>query len=202
MAPAKQQQLSEFSANIARYNIKLGDLSLVDKLRYIQKKSNLTNWLSKDVNSQEAFTRLLDYAGQFNGKPMDFFASSALNTDTDAYTHEVEKVSLMTMHASKGLEFSIVFIAGCEESLIPHRKPDSEENDIQEERRLLYVAMTRARERLYLTRAKKRKIHGRVFERKLSRFVSDIENHLKIDESPRPKEKKMDKGRHIQMKLF
>ena len=60
----------------------------------------------------------------------------------------------MTMHASKGLEFPIVFIAGCEESLIPHRSPDREDNDIQEERRLFYVAMTRAMERLYLTRAR------------------------------------------------
>ncbi len=76
------------------------------------------------------------------------------------------------------------------------------ENDIREERRLFYVAMTRAMERLFLTRAKKRRIHGRQFERDLSQFVADIENNLKIDESPRLKNGKIDKQRPLQLKLF
>jgi DNA helicase-2/ATP-dependent DNA helicase PcrA len=125
-----------------------------------------------------------------------------LHTDTDTYLAGAEKVSLMTMHASKGLEFPIVFIAGCEDALIPHRTPDREDNDIREERRLFYVAMTRAMQRLYLTRASKRRIHGRLFDRRMSPFVADIENQLKIDESPRFKDKKEDAQAPVQLELF
>ena len=96
----------------------------------------------------------------------------------------------------------MVFIAGCEETLIPHRKPDSEENDIREERRLFYVAMTRSMERLYLTHAKKRRMHGRRFDRNLSQFVEDIENQLIKDESFHLKKKKSDKQQPVQQKLF
>ncbi len=158
--------------------------------------------LNNDGYIQEAFDRLLDYAGRFNGNTAEFFAAIALHTDTDAYAPEIERVSLMTMHAAKGLEFPVVFIAGCEEKLIPHRKPDSEENDIQEERRLFYVAMTRAMERLYLTHAKKRRVHGRRFDRNQSQFVDDIEMRLKIDESPRLKKKKSDRQHPVQLSLF
>jgi superfamily I DNA/RNA helicase len=96
----------------------------------------------------------------------------------------------------------IPFIAGCEDTLFPHRKPDSEENDIREERRLFYVAMTRAKERLYLTHAKNRRIYGRRFDRNLSQFVEDIEKRLKKDESPRQKKKKSDRQQPVQLKLF
>ena len=73
-----------------------------------------------------------------------------------------KKFSLMTMHAAKGLEFPVVFITGCEENLIPFKQRNSEQADIEEERRLFYVAMTRAKDRLYLTRAKKRRIYGKL----------------------------------------
>ena len=175
---------------------------MVDKLRFLQKNTKLSAMLNNDVHIQEAFTRLLDYAGRFNGNTTDFFAAIAMHTDTDTYAAEIERVALMSMHASKGLEFPVVFIAGCEDTLIPHRKPDSEENDIREERRLFYVAMTRAKERLYLTHAKKRRIYGRRFDRNLSQFVEDIEKRLKKDESPRQKKKKSDRQQPVQLKLF
>ncbi|CAB1056598.1 Endonuclease Q, cleaves 5' to damaged DNA bases / ATP-dependent DNA helicase UvrD/PcrA-like protein [Olavius sp. associated proteobacterium Delta 1] len=202
MASAKQQKLNDFSNHIEHYKTELTGLSVVDKLQFLQKKTKLSGMLSNDVNTQEAFVRLLDYADRFNGNTTDFFAATALHTDTDTYAPAVEKVSLMTMHASKGLEFPVVFIAGCEETLIPYRRPDREENDIRQERRLFYVAMTRAMERLYLTHAKKRRIHGRHFDRNLSQFVEDIEKQLKIDESPVLKKKKNDKQQPVQMKLF
>ena len=202
MASAKQQKLNEFSNQISDYQSELAGLSVADKLRFVQKNTLLSAMLNKDVPIQEAFARLLDYAGRFNGNTTDFFAATALHTDTDTYAPEIERVSLMTMHAAKGLEFPVVFIAGCEETLIPHRKPDSEENDIREERRLFYVAMTRAMERLYLTHAKKRRVHGRLFDRNQSHFVEDIEMRLKIDESPRLKKKKSDRQHPVQLNLF
>ncbi len=202
MASAKQQKLNNFSNHILRYKTELTGLSVVDKLRFLKKNTTLSGMLNDNVPIQEAFARLLDYAGRFNGNTTDFFAATALHTDTDTYAPAIERVSLMTLHASKGLEFPVVFIAGCEQTLIPYRKPDSEENDIREERRLFYVAMTRAMERLYLTHAKKRRIHGRHFDRNLSQFVEDIESQLKIDESPRLKKKKSDKLKPVQLKLF
>ena len=202
MASAKQQVLNDFADLINSCQTELDGWSVVQKLQYLQKKTKLSGILNSDAHTQEAFAGLLDYAGRFNGNTMEFFASTALYTDTDTYAHDVERVSLMTMHAAKGLEFPVVFIAGCEQTLIPYRKPDSEKNDIHEERRLFYVAMTRAMERLFLTRAKKRRIHGRQFERDLSQFVEDIENNLKIDESPRLKNGKIDKQRPLQLKLF
>jgi len=202
MASAKQQILNDFANQINSCQTELAGWSVVHKLQYLQKNTKLSGRLSSDAHTQEAFAGLLDYAGRFNGNTMEFFASTALYTDTDTYAHDVERVSLMTMHAAKGLEFPVVFIAGCEQTLIPYRKPDSEENDIREERRLFYVAMTRAMERLFLTRAKKRRVHGRQFERDLSQFVADIENNLKIDESPRLKNGKIDKQRPLQLKLF
>jgi superfamily I DNA/RNA helicase len=107
----------------------------------------------------------------------------------------------MTLHAAKGLEFPVVFIAGCEQGFIPFKRNDREPADRAEERRLFYVAMTRAMERLYLTRAQKRRIYGQTELRELSPFVADIENQLKRDETPLPKKKKpesVDK----QLKLF
>jgi superfamily I DNA/RNA helicase len=105
------------------------------------------------------------------------------------------------MHAAKGLEFPIVFIAGCEENLIPYRRSDHEQADIEEERRLFYVAMTRAMERLYLTRAKKRRIYGKTHDRELSSFVTDIEQKLKKDETPLFKKRKTE-NHQVQLKLF
>jgi superfamily I DNA/RNA helicase len=202
MASAKQQILNEFAKKTHSYQSELAGCSVANKLLFLQKNTKLSVMLDSDVDAREAFAGLLDYAGRFNGDTKEFFAATALYTDTDTYKPEAERVSLMTMHAAKGLEFPVVFIAGCEDSLIPHRKPDSDENDIHEERRLFYVAMTRAMEGLYLTRAKKRRIHGRQFDRDLSQFVADIENKLKIDDSPRLKKRKTDKQRPHQLKLF
>jgi superfamily I DNA/RNA helicase len=106
------------------------------------------------------------------------------------------------MHAAKGLEFPVVFITGCEENLIPFKRGTNGQADIQEERRLYYVAMTRAKERLYLTRAKKRRIYGKFEDRLLSPFVADIENRLKLDETPQLKKRKKKGSEQMQLKLF
>ena len=95
----------------------------------------------------------------------------------------------------------MVFIAGCEDDLIPLNHQGSIQADPAEERRLFYVAMTRAMQQLYLTRAKKRSVYGKLLPRSLSPFVADIENHLKKDESPHVKTKKKKKNQK-QLKLF
>jgi DNA helicase-2/ATP-dependent DNA helicase PcrA len=156
-----------------------------------------------ETNLKEALKTLLIRAEQFGRQTEEFLASLALQTDTDAYTVQAEKVSLMTMHAAKGLEFPVTFISGCEQGFIPFQSMSGElsQEDIEEERRLFYVAMTRAMERLYFTHARKRRIYGHLESRSLSPFVADIETRLKMDESPNLKKKKK-KTDQKQLSLF
>ncbi len=198
---AKQQLLNDFSSQIDQFHRDMSALSVADRLHYLETNTRLSRMLNKDAVTREAFAGLVEFARQFDSAITEFLAAVALHTDTDVCAHRVEKVSLMTLHAAKGLEFPVVFIAGCEQGFIPFRRNDREPADVAEERRLFYVAMTRAMERLYLTRAKKRRIYGQTEPRVLSAFVLDIENQLKIDETPLPKKKKpetVDK----QLKLF
>jgi len=123
----------------------------------------------------------------------------ALQTELDAYSIQAEKVSLMTMHASKGLEFPIVLIAGCEDGLIPYKRDMEISGDPQEERRLFYVAMTRAKESLYLTWSRKRQIYGKVTERILSPFVNEIEKQLKKHEKAMKRKKSGNGQTQLQM---
>ena len=89
------------------------------------------------------------------------------------------EVTLMTLHASKGLEFDYVFLIGMEEELLPHKKTIQDSTDVSEERRLCYVGVTRARKKLVMTYAKERKIYGKMIERHRSRFLIGKENCFK-----------------------
>ena len=109
----------------------------------------------------------------------DFVEWVSLRTDLDSMEEGTAAVTLMTVHAAKGLEFPVVFVAGMEESLFPHGSSYSGDSDIEEERRLAYVAITRARERLYLTCAQTRQIFGDTQANPVSRFVNEIPSELK-----------------------
>ena len=202
MAAAKQQLINAFSIQLLQLKTDLSPLPVTDKLQYLSQNIALSVILNNDRQIQEALAALIDFAGQYQARTEDFLAAVALHTDTDTYRSRVEKVSLMTMHAAKGLEFPVVFITGCEQDLIPYQKADGTPADMQEERRLFYVAMTRAMERLYLTRAAKRRMYGRLYDHGPSAFVADIEAQLISDESPRMRPKKPEKPRPVQMKLF
>ena len=122
---------------------------------------------------------LKQQAHDFEGGLAAFINRLALQTETDQYDSRVEKVSLMTIHASKGLEFPVVFIIGCENGLIPFIPQKNKYQDIDEERRLFYVAMTRAKQELYLSHVLKRKVHGKIRTQTISPFVTDVEQKLK-----------------------
>ncbi len=107
-----------------------------------------------------------------------------LSQEYDAYGQASEHVNLMTLHAAKGLEFPVVFVVGCEDGLVPLQH-DGMESDLDEERRLFYVAMTRAKERLYLVRSKKRMLFGETRSTRPSPFLTDIEEQLKQYDDPR-----------------
>jgi DNA helicase-2/ATP-dependent DNA helicase PcrA len=105
----------------------------------------------------------------------DFLSEIALVSDIDNYDEAVNRVTLMTMHAAKGLEFPVVFVVALEDSLLPHARSSNSSDEIDEERRLFYVAITRARERLYLSAAETRAINGQLMFQEPSRFLRDID---------------------------
>lgn len=117
--------------------------------------------------------------------------SVALSTEADFHDPRAERVSLLTMHAAKGLEFAVVFVVGLEEGLMPFAFPGSplEEAARAEERRLLYVAMTRAKERLYLLRARERFRHGERHRQTASSFLATLPSTLTTEDQtpPRPR---------------
>ena len=117
-------------------------------------------------------------AAAFGNDVSGFLHAAALHADPDGLQPNAERVALLTLHAAKGLEFPVVFIAGCEDGLLPYRRPDGETADLAEERRLLYVGATRAREELFLTRARRRTLYGRTSDRQPSPFLADIAQQL------------------------
>ena len=109
-----------------------------------------------------------------------YLANVALYTDLDNYDRESDSVVMMTMHSAKGLEFPTVFIVGCEEGIFPGIRAIGEPEEMEEERRLCYVAVTRAKRRLYLTCARQRMLFGRTTANRVSRFVDEIpEEHIR-----------------------
>ena len=109
----------------------------------------------------------------------DFIEWVTLRTDLDTVNENDAAVTLMTVHAAKGLEFDVVFVAGMEETIFPHVISISEASGIEEERRLAYVAITRARKRLYLTCAASRKLFGQTQANPVSRFLHEIPDSLR-----------------------
>ncbi len=204
LSRTQQQKLIDFGEKLVSIKNETSAMTITEKLRYLAQIPQLGVIVNTDFQSQEALNRLLALAEEFNNDTNEFLAGAALHTDTDAYLPAAERVALMTMHAAKGLEFPVVFIAGCENDLIPliHEGGSAEPADIAEERRLFYVAMTRAMEQLYLTRAKKRTIYGKPMDRSLSPFVADIEIRLIKEESQEFKKKKKKETVQKQLKLF
>ena len=109
----------------------------------------------------------------------DFIEWVRLRTDLDTMSEDGRAVTLMTVHSSKGLEFDCVFVAGMEETLFPHSNSIADLQGIEEERRLAYVAITRARKNLYLTCAYTRQIFGQTSSNPTSRFINEIPAELK-----------------------
>lgn len=108
----------------------------------------------------------------------DFLEHVALVSDVDNYDGSADAVTMMSIHAAKGLEFTTVFLTGMEEGLFPHLRALEDESQMDEERRLCYVGMTRARKRLYLTHARQRIIHGGLTSTLPSRFLYELDDSL------------------------
>ncbi len=136
---------------------------------------------------------LFSVAKKFDGRPLRealqaFLEDVALSSDTDTIDKSADSVHLMTLHSSKGLEFPIVFLVGLEEGVFPHSRSAFSEEDLEEERRLMYVGLTRAKEKLYLLSAESRMLFGSTSVNPASRFVAEIPVHLleEVVEDERP----------------
>ncbi|MCI0692690.1 UvrD-helicase domain-containing protein [candidate division KSB1 bacterium] len=200
--------LLAFSCELQEAGRRLSTNGLAEALRFL---FNLPTWkslLGADDALSANFQRVLNLARGYDASGSSasvraFFDALSLEGAADHFDHRAEKIALMTLHAAKGLEFPVVFIVGCEETLLPMQLP-SLVTEVDEERRLFYVGMTRAKEQLYLLRAKRRPLFGRVGENPPSRFLANIEEQLKAYEkwqAPMRKEPKK-RGDENQLGLF
>ncbi len=154
------------------------------------KESGLSESLSalgsEGQNDLENVNELINAAAQYDQlaeEPslLDYLQQISLFSDTDAYDTSNECVALMTLHAAKGLEFDNVFIIGIEEGLLPHERTDTteDEEEMEEERRLLFVGMTRAKTGLYMSYARYRTVRGQMLKTILSRFLLEVGREVK-----------------------
>lgn len=148
---------------------------LTDGKNIIEQLEDLSKEFADKIDNN-TINFLLDTARNFETKT-DFIHEISMSTEADTLDKRADRITLMTLHSSKGLEFKCVFIAGLEDGILPLYKA-KEENETEEERRLLYVGMTRAEERLFLTRAIKRKWLGTYKNLKISPFLEKIERNL------------------------
>ncbi len=201
LKPGPRSKLKVFSRDLNQLKETLKGMSVHEQIRHILYQFSIMDAMSGDTAFKEDLTAFLDLSKSFEGRGVDFLAHLTLEKAQDRYDPVAEKVSLMTMHAAKGLEFPVVFIAGCEDGLIPYRRKQGEQVDLLEERRLFYVALTRAQEKIYLTHAKRRLLFGERTFQQASPFLEAVEEDLKEHKKPfsaRPARKKED----TQLRLF
>ena len=140
---------------------------------------NLNEFLTVTQAFDQQFAQSPEYENVEDDEKLSLFLNDlALVSDIDSLEEETSQVTLMTLHAAKGLEFPIVFLVGMEEGLFPLLRANDDEADMEEERRLAYVGITRAEEELYITNAISRTIYGRTQFNRPSRFVDEIEEEL------------------------
>jgi len=152
--------------------LRTGYRRMLQDSRDVQDESRLQN-LDELANSAREF-----WEQNGSSSLADYLDSLTLMSDLDKYESQ-KGVTLMTLHSAKGLEFKIVFLAGMEEGILPHSNSRDESDDIEEERRLCYVGMTRAREQLYCLHALERRLHGKFREQSPSPFLEEIPDEVK-----------------------
>ena len=161
--------LSEFIVRVMNETEYLNALKLEKTVENQTRIENLTEFLSIVQNYE-----------QTNEQPTlgGFLEHIALFSDIDSYDEEQDSVALMTLHAAKGLEFPVVFVAGVEEGVFPGYQSSIDSEEMEEERRLCYVGITRAERKLFMTHTDSRTIFGSTSRNKRSRFIEEIPNHL------------------------
>lgn len=188
----------QFKNIIEKIKQKQEELSLTELIDYILNETGLKQELEneKTIESEIRLENLNEFktvARNFEDKygiiSLDEFLDSiSLVSDIEEHKDNKDVITLMTIHSAKGLEFDYVFLMGMEETLFPHRNSLLDSEQIEEERRLCYVAVTRAKKKLYLTNARKRMIFGDISYNPPSRFINEInEEYLEKEETNAPK---------------
>ena len=188
LTPGAKAKMKEFIQLIEELRKDLGSLTLsqltltlLAKTEYLQrlKEEGTDEAFSKMENIDELINVMMGLEqGEEKVSLESFLDKVSLVTDVDLYEDKGNRVSLMTLHCAKGLEFPIVFIVGIEEGLLPHYRRGEEIEDMEEERRLFYVGMTRAKKRLFLSRAEKRSTFGVGRANLPSRFLDELPMEL------------------------
>lgn len=183
-----KEKLEEFGVLIFTLVAEMDDKSVLDILEAILDRTGYLAQLEESTDPQdqaraENIGELLSVAKDFQdtnptGTVEDFLEQVALVNDVDSFEQEESKVTLMTLHAAKGLEFPIVFLGGLEEGLFPHSRTLMNPEEIEEERRLAYVGITRAEKELYISNATTRTVFGRTSSYLPSRFIDEIPAEL------------------------
>ncbi len=156
---------------------------LMEKTGYLRalEEKNTVEDTARAENVQELKSSIISFMKESGDETLEgYLANVALYTDLDNYDREADCVVMMTMHSAKGLEFPSVYIVGMEEGIFPGIRAIGEQDEMEEERRLCYVALTRAKEQLHLVCARQRMLFGRTTSNRVSRFVDEIpEEHIK-----------------------
>ena len=163
-----------------------GELSLADLLDLVLEKTGYKKYTLESADGEERWENILELrtvaAGYRDLEPREslsaFLEEVALVSDVDELNEKVDAVTLITLHQAKGLEFPVVFIVGMEEGVLPHFKSLPEPDQMEEERRLCYVGITRAKEKVYLVYTLRRSLMGSSAHNPPSRFLKDIPSSL------------------------
>src|SRR6056297_380494 len=182
------RDIGKFVENVARFD------NINEKIDAIDEKLG-----DNFAGSEEVIEKLRQIGRGYGNDLQGFVKYLSLGAGPDLHEPNTEKVTVMTLHASKGLEFKCVFIAGCENGLLPYALYKNMEVDTEEEKRLLYVGMTRAQDYLYLTHARKRFLFGQEQAMQRSPFLNKIEKELTEIEKETYRKKQED---DTQLKLF
>jgi DNA helicase II / ATP-dependent DNA helicase PcrA len=189
IAPRTRNSLAEFAALVRRLRSRVGTLALPELLDDALEVSGYRAMLADgSEDGEERWANLLElravttrYDDLAPDDALDrLLEETALVADQDSYEGDADAVTLITLHAAKGLEFPVVFIAGLEEGLFPHSRALDDEKELEEERRLAYVGITRAKRRLYLSHAWRRATWGMGQASVPSRFLLEIPAELMI----------------------
>jgi DNA helicase-2/ATP-dependent DNA helicase PcrA len=171
------QLIETLRKDVETFTLSQLTLALLAETEYLQrlKEEGTDEALSKVENVDELINVLMGLEqGEEKVSLESFLDKVSLVTDVDLYEDKGNRVSLMTLHCAKGLEFPVVFIVGIEEGILPHYRRGEEIEDMEEERRLFYVGMTRAKERLFLSRAEERSTFGVGRANLPSRFLDEL----------------------------
>lgn len=171
----------EKTATITEMTKKILDITgykaALEESKTLEDQSRLEN-LQEFLSVTQQFDQEWQPEDEQSNPFVDFLADLALVSDQDSVEEEPDEVTLMTLHAAKGLEFPVVFLMGMEEGLFPLSRAAFDENELEEERRLAYVGITRAEEELFLTNAFSRMLYGKSQSNAVSRFIGEITPEL------------------------